>query len=299
MSMPLARGLFHRAIAQSGTGLDMALPLRDSSGNASGETMGIRLVAALGLTDSSQLLSQLRALPPADIIRTAFRNQAVPDGPVIDGHILPQAPHTVFASGQQAPVPLIVGSNARELSTLGFLAGEPPTNATSWSDRIRQEYGGVAPILIAAYGELAGRDAARGYEQVATDQIFKAPALLMARGQVRAGQPAWLYQFAAVPSGPGGKALGAFHGAELPILFGKPWPGHTPFNQDEEKLHEAMMDYWVAFATRGDPNGEGRPDWPALGMGEPALLVLDETIRTTTVGDTTALDALMRRVPPS
>lgn len=206
--MPAARGLFHRAIMQSGNGIDMNASL------AAGESTGVRLGAALGIdAGADSAAARLRGVAPMDLIRAAFRSQAVSDGPVVDGRVLPAAPGDAFASGAAHDVPVLVGYNERELESLAFLTG-----------------GDTSAAAVAALHE----------------EIFAAPARLM----VSRARRGWLYQVV----GPG-----TFHGAELPLLFGRQWPGVAPFGAREDSLAARLADYWVAFALTGEPAPRGRP----------------------------------------
>jgi para-nitrobenzyl esterase len=298
MTMPLARGLFHRAIAQSGTGLDMGLPLRGPRGAESGEALGERLVAAIGMTDSGDVMKRLRALPADAILRAAFTNQTVPDGPVVDGKVLPSAPHSVFEKGEALPVPLLVGRNSRELTTLRFLLADAPQTPAEWEQHLARDYGIEARLLDPVYHDEANRQPARAAERLLTDQIFSAPALLMAEGVRRGGQPAYLYLFSADPLESGHSRLGAFHGAELPFLFGRAWPGLPAFGERQAALSRTIMDLWISFATRGDPNSGDESVWPVLEASQPLQLVLDDSIAVGSVGDTAALRVLKSRVRP-
>jgi len=89
---------------------------------------------------------------------------------------------------------------------------------------------------------------------------------------------AWIYYFTRQRAGPGGEKLGAYHGTEIPYVFGThdEW---LPVESIDIELTDAVMDYWVQFARTGDPNMSGRPDWPAYRAEKPAVLELGEKIQ--------------------
>lgn len=229
MASPMARGLFHRAVLQSGTGAGV-VARRDSA-----EALGTRLAAALGVTGAGpDAAARLRALP-ADTVLAAAR--AAGGGPRFwpnrDGRVVPRPVDSAAALGRLAPVPVLVGSNADE-----------------------------------------------------SPEVFGAPARAFARLVSARGRPAYLYQFTRAGEDSAARARGAYHSAEITFVFGRARPlrpeaGRAAY---DSSLAETMSDYWVAFATTGDPNGPlpvrragaaVRPRWPrydvrtdsSLGLG--------------------------------
>ena len=255
MTSPLARGLFHRAIAESAA----PLPTPDVFPSlAQAEQAGARLAAGLGVP-ADDALRRLRALP-VDELLGAQREAGWNFGPInADGWVFPAAPAGVFAAGRAAPVPLLIGSNAIE-----FPADPSPA-------KLRQAIGATfrdrAPRALALYG-LAGEgtpapaDPVYGdrAEQVGSDPL-RCAAVVEGEWHGRAGNPVWEYQFdRAIPPRP---VTG--HSSELPYVFGNLYAGGSQggaFAEADRRLSATIQGYWTNFAKTGDPNGPGLPDWP-------------------------------------
>jgi len=263
---PAARGLFAKAIEESGTADFGLAPL--SLGRA--EQIG-RLIAQRAGAPSGASAADLRALPVAALLKAA--DQAPIPGlgdasyvwldPVVDGVTLPQSPEAVLGAGLQPPVPLIVGANAREL-TLYW-----PTP----QDGVRERFGARAGEALALYGLSAAApppaDPRLGdvATQIADDATFRCPMVHLAASQARAGAPVWVYHYDRSP------ASGLVnHGAELASVFGDGLvspPGAA-------KTY-SLADYWVAFAKTGDPNAPDLAIWPRQGVtSAPYLAFTDQ-----------------------
>ena len=195
MVSPLAKGLFHRAIAQSGgvTTLGSALTLTQAQQN--GATMMARLNPP-----SDRVLERLRGIPPSDIftVEPPFLTAPPPSLlATVDGHVLPEQPAESFAKGHEHRVPLMIGSTARERvpgSTLpNDLAGA-----------IRSAYGSLAAKAMTLYKpETGAPDPRYGTleEQWATDTSFRCSSVLQASWHAAANNPTYQYEFDRVPKG--------------------------------------------------------------------------------------------------
>ena len=273
MASPLARGLFHRAIGQSGGALGWhAFPLR-----AEAERAGLAFAQALG----ARAIAELRARPAREIqftrpdqggglSETYDSNDA---GAVdrstawatLDGYVLKERARDVFERGGQNDVPLLAGAARDEGATL-----PGASSLGEFERRSRAEFGAAASDFLALYR--ASDDAgARQMSRAATGhRLFNWENWLWARLQARTGRaPVFAYHFARVPprvptgtEGDRSRALGAFHTADIPYAFDHLEARDWPWQESDRRLAEQISSYWVNFAERGDPNGNGLPVWP-------------------------------------
>jgi len=272
VASPLARGLFHRAIGQSGGSFGPGAKLE------SAETVGLAFAKAAG-ADS---LKALRALPVEKIIEV-FNQDAegrrYRTGPNVDGWVLPGEIRRVFAQGKQNDVPVIVGSNANEMTTLTPPALVPKT-LEDYRKRVEQQYGAMIKEFDVLYPVKNEADISSAYLAALRDSTFTLPMRTWARESATGRAKAWLYYFSHVPPNPNSKYLGAYHAAEIIYVFNNLRLRSLPYQETDNKLAEMMSNYWVNFATTGDPNGKGLPNWapynrndePYMEFGSPSQL---------------------------
>lgn len=248
-----ARGLFHRAVVQSGLGREEGTPVfRSRPGRRSLEARGAAFAERLGLARAT--VAQLRALPAGQLLTPppSFYggDLLVIDGD--DGHgLIDEDVEPAFAAGRQAPVPLIIGSNSDEFG------GVRPGDMSPWREIDGALTEAERRALHAAYDGEAGFRAG-----VVSDLAFNEPARRLARLHARAGHPTWLYRFDVVAAAMPGGASGAPHGSERPYVFDNLPAASWAVGERDRRAARAMADYWTGFATSGDPNGGGRPVWP-------------------------------------
>ncbi|MEM7274089.1 MAG: carboxylesterase family protein [Actinomycetota bacterium] len=291
LSSPLARGLFHRAIAQSPANSGQMIHLdRPFVSHRAATDLSVRFASAVGVTGGRDQLSRLRAIP-ADRIKAVAAAEDELGGffPVIDGHVLPRSPFATFAAGEQAPVPFLIGSNADEGSLLQPVLGAPmidfrlrPLPERTLQPEIADAFGDDLPQLLANYPGLDRRDPTAEVDFMG-DHMFGARAYYYARHHHRAGHPVHLYFFTRVPPGPK-QTAGAYHAAEVPFVHGTSLP-IFPMTDADWALSAEMIRYWVDLARTGDPNGDGsggpaHPVWPRFDEADPRWLVFDHTIQS-------------------
>jgi para-nitrobenzyl esterase len=286
IASPEAKGLFHRAIAQSG-GVFEPLDLAPSYQLANAERDGAAFAKTLGATTAAQLRAQpVEALTAPGAARLGH--------PVIGARILPLAPWDAYAAGRFNRVPLLLGYNAEEARSLTDLS---TVREATFSADLAKTFGPLPPALLAAYpfSDDASAQTARGaFER---DLRFGWDMWTWARLQARAGAPAYLYRFSRRPPFPDGSVRadwGASHFAELWYMFGhldqEPWA----WTQADRRLSSTMVDQWTAFARGGDPNGAGLPAWPRFDATDPQALELGDTIAASPFapGGLTGFDAV-------
>lgn len=260
LASPLAKGWMQAAILQSGVCMDSMVP--DA---AWAEGNGERLAEDLGVKNSPDALVELRRLPVDRILQAAARDAAIHTDPVVDGWVLPQQPAQVFAKGGQARIPVLVGSNAQEVSIFAspLVRGKSyrPQTVPQYQQWLRQHFPQDADAVFRAYPAHTDSEVPRAFLEMATDDDFGFGSRLLAQESERAGNPAYLYCFTYVGTGQF-VALGAFHSEESMLLSKKYWTSWKTRPEDE-RLSDLLIDYWTQFARTGSPNAAGLPEWPA------------------------------------
>lgn len=284
LAAPSARGLFHRAILQSGSGLDASRPLRDSATNTTSDAQTRALAAALGLdsiSNPAERLRALRAIPADRIIAVQERNPERYDAtPVVDGKLLPEPLRAALSNGHAPPVPLIIGWNAQEMGSLVIAPPTPPTVA-QFRGGLTRDYGSDADSVARAYPATTSDEAWNAWLSLKTDQFFGLELRRVARAATAAHTPmrVFIYEFTRRATSPIAARLGAYHSAELPFVFGVPSPIEPEWTAADRALADTMMTYWVQFAATGDPNRPGAPRWPAFTAPTEAYLEIGHPIR--------------------
>jgi para-nitrobenzyl esterase len=262
MASSLARGLFHKAIVQSGSAIDPRIPsLKDS------ELNGEKIAAKLKVQGSADVIKRLRQLTAGEVINgVGVQDPVAPPliGPNIDGWVLQDSGAAIFTNGKQAPVPLIIGVTAREFNL--------DAGVEAARQMIKGFAGDLAPRVLTLYGLDNGGtgkpDPVYGppENQWFSDLLFRCSATTQAAWQTAAGYPTYQYQLEhAIP---GQEAQGAVHSADLPYVFGYyPRSGNLfgSFNDTDYKLADLIETYWTNFAKTGNPNDSNLPNWPMFG----------------------------------
>jgi para-nitrobenzyl esterase len=279
MASPVARGLFQRAIGESGGSFSPMKTLADAE--KEGEKLARLLAPDSGPQNSGGAAAQgrqdtlkaLRAMSAEELLK-AGETEAV--RPIVDGYVLPQEIAAIFAQGKQNDVPLIAGYNADEGTTLAPQGAN--MKAMLFIGGVHQRYGDLAGQMLKLYPAASDEQAVQSFYSAYRDQAFGWEMRTWARMAARTGhQPAYLYYFSHRPPGPQSDRLRAFHAAEIAYVFGTfIWP--FPWQEADRKLSDAMMSYWVNFAATGNPNGGALPQWPAYTVSEDQALEFGDQI---------------------
>ncbi len=269
MASPLARGLFQRTIMQSGECVDGWSPTLAEQ-EASGAAFAAKVVADKSGTSGSQI-EKLRAIPADELVRIADKTGGVDWNPIVDGRVLAEQPLVVFRRGQQARVPVVVGSNLDEVSIFGspLVGGRSyrPQTVSEYREWLKRKFGDQAEAVFQAYPAAHDSEVAAAFRAMDTDWSFGFGSQLLAREVAASGEKAYLYSFTMTGRGPFA-ALGAFHSLESMYLSKHYW---TDWVQDphDEALSDAIIAYWTSFAAKGTPSAAGLPAWAAYREDKP------------------------------
>jgi para-nitrobenzyl esterase len=267
---PLARGLFQKAIFESGSALELP-------STQHGERPGLADAEKAGLAFAQRLHAAtpaaLRALPAA-----AFLGHDVPgiaQGPIIDGKVVPADITMAYRAHRDAGIPLLLGWNSNESAR--FMGS---VTRDLYLARIKG-VGSMAPALLRAYPAESDAEAAVNAVDLASDTGFGWRSWSLAEARLAKTAPAtFVYQFDNPPPGPDGtRSRGAVHSDELRYVWGDK-AGEPGWSPADAALQEQIQDYWVNFARTGNPNGPGLVQWPTYRPDRTALWFADGKART-------------------
>ena len=280
---PLAKGLFQRAIAESG-GSFSRFGLGGTRRLAQAEEAGQKFAQLLGASS----LADLRSRPADQILRASRGYPFGTFAPIVDGYVLPEDVYSIFSEGKQNDVPVLVGSNADEGTSLRM---PRPSLET--------------PELQAELARLYPPD----QQEKITSAMMLWTMRTWARLETKTGtHKAYEYYFSHHPPFPADAKFdrdvshyGAFHSAEIIYVFNnlairksRNWP----WQAWDWKLADMMSSYWVNFAANGDPNGPGLPKWPAYDENQTQVLNFGDTVQAIPLPRTTELDFWEKVNPP-
>lgn len=271
---PLARGLFQRAIIESGWELGNTFHARPLTGSpASAESVGVRLARHLGIEgEGAGALAKLRALPAARLIDdlnmdTAPNDPTYAGAPLLDRRLYPGDPVSVYAAGDGARVPVMIGTNTDEISDL-----KAASLQALWAS-----FGPDAAAARALYDPDGQGTLTEVADAAGGDQQMVEPARAIARLLSARGQRVYEYRFGYVASSLRRTSSGAPHASEIPFVFDTVAAHYGKATSRADKaMARTVQAYWVAFAKSGRPDPPGLPAWPEYRAGTDRLMSFTE-----------------------
>ena len=295
MASPLSKDLIAGAIGESGsimgTLTPVTLPEAEKIGVKFGEDVGANSLAAL------------RAMPASQLLDATVKPGAPRFPIVIDGYFLPKQPVAIFAAGEQAKVPLLVGWNSEEMNYRMLLGADIPTTE-NYRKAVEKAYGDKTEEVLKLYPATTQDEVVQSATDLSSDRFIGFSTWKWSDMQAKTGtKPVYRYYFArprpamnasmgnATPGLAGGvvtnsnapkppPARGAVHSAEIEYAMGN-LAGNKVYawTPDDYKVSQVMLEFFANFIKTGNPNGKGLPKWPIVGGNEAEVMIIDVNTR--------------------
>ena len=301
---PLAGGLFQRAILESPS--RVLLPDPELSKAVDGltpmESVGTAIaphIAEARTWSTAEVLRRAKTVTdalfaPGGKGKLGLRPEGhihmpnahdVPWWAFVDGWVIPRQPQTLYRAGNAVAVPVLAGTNANEGSV--FLRDFPVKTAEEYRDYLRRNYSPYQRAMFSLYPATSPAGIKAAVDRIITDALFLYGVHGIGGAELRKKQPVYLYRFSRDSRDRKLAGLGAWHGAEVPYVFGIADPRLSPdrFNARDKEISGQIMSAWTNFAKTGNPNASGLPRWPAASAQDENYMDF---------GDTTAAYRLMK-----
>jgi para-nitrobenzyl esterase len=280
---PLAKGLFHGAVSQSGGSFGpprlTTYPGENLKSLPDAEAAGLAYAKTAGVTSISELRKiAADKLPPGR------------GWPIIDGWVIPDDQYKLYEAKKYNDVPILVGYNSDEGASFS-----PPKTPEDYVNSVRNRYGRFADDLIRAY-PVGTTTVPKTARDLARDAAFGWHTWIWARLQAKTGKSkVYYYYFDQHPDSPADSprfGYGSPHGQEVGFVFQHLNPNSQNASNTDQQISEAMATYWTNFAKYGHPNGKGVPQWPAFSDANPVVMYFSQTAHTGPVPSAASLKVL-------
>jgi para-nitrobenzyl esterase len=256
VASPLAKGLFTKAIAQSGASFT-----RNGAMLKAAEEEGLKIQQRF----SAASINDLRNLPADTLLKRGSGMYR----PIIDGYVLPDQIAAIFGAGKQNDVALLTGWNEDE-----GLIFSPVKNAADYRVQAAQENGPDSATFLKFYPGTTDVEAAKSQLNFSRDIIFGVQNFAWANLQKGQGKKVYVYRFTRIVPATGEyKKYGAFHTGEVPYAYNNLRFVNRPWEPVDRELSNTMSDYWANFVKTGDPNGASLPQWPLYNQEKKVMLL--------------------------
>jgi para-nitrobenzyl esterase len=314
---PLASGLFHRSIAQSHARYPRDPELRYLSVSwrplPQAETAGVKYSETLG----TRSLKELRALPWQKLIvdgaavdeSVDTRSSAKPPlfRPVVDGWVVPFNYSQSYAKGAQNDVAFLAGNNLDETGAVpetSFAvlrsaaahdprrpgAPRPNLSLNEYLSAAKQKFGPMTDEFLKLYPATTDDEAALASNAASRDNSRVSTYLWGTEWIKHAQSPVYTYFWTHRPPGPEHDTRGAFHGSEIPYVFGNLDPADRPWTGEDRKIADILSSYWTHYIATGNPNGPGLPPWPAYNPKSPTVMEIGDHFGRIPIAEPRKLD---------
>lgn len=291
MASPLSKNLIAGAIGESGSLLGTLPP----TSLADAEQLGVKFAEQVG----AKSLAELRAIPAEKLLEATADPKTPRFSSAVDGYFFPKSPMAIFAAGEQAQVPLLVGWNSEEMNHRAILGQEKPT-AESYTKAVQKLYGDRADEALKLYAATTDEAVEQAATDLAGDRFIGYSTWKWADLHSKTGgnKPVYRYLYArprpamtpemgnaesglaggvvksTTAAAPRPAARGAVHSAEIEYAMGNLASNKTyAWTPDDYKVSELMQNYFANFIKTANPNGPGLPAWPVLKPGTPAQFI--------------------------
>jgi para-nitrobenzyl esterase len=282
VASPLAKGLFKKAIAESGAVvLNGAIKL---STLQQAEQDGIKAAQSL----KANSISELRNISAEELLKKAQGMHS----PIVDGYVLPESVADIFRKGKENDVVLLTGWNENE----GLLFG-PKKSAAGFRSQLATQYGADSTMFLKYYPASSDAEASESQLNLSRDLIFGLQNYTWANLESMHGKKVYVYRFTRkLPAYTEAQKFGAFHTGEVPYAYSNLKFVKRPWENADRELEKVMSTFFINFIKSGDPNGPGLPEWPAYTYTKKEVMILGDKQEAKKIPDEGSLDFLYSKL---